>query len=306
MAMNAAMARMRRAQEQDDARPTMNSSTKFASVARRFSIEATRPKPDEIDAVAARVPAGTEIYLTAVPTQTQDELVTAACNVRRAGLEPVVHVAARRLQSADSLSNLVTRLNGEAGLRRLLVIGGDVDPVGPFADALAVIQKGRLRESGVKRIGIGAYPEGHPHIAPERLEAALDEKIAAAAAQGLDVYLVSQFSFSPERIVAWLKQLRACGIDRPASVGMVGPTSVTALIRFAKRCGVSTSLRGLMSGAATALIGNVGPDRIIEALDSAQGPIGDANPHYFTFGNLVATAEYASAMAKKQTAGVVA
>jgi methylenetetrahydrofolate reductase (NADPH) len=305
MARKAAMARMRRAQVQDDAY-SMDPNTMPVTVARRFSVEATRPKPEEIEAVAARVPAGTEVYLTAVPTQTQDELVTAASNARRAGLEPVVHVAARRLQSAEVLSDLVARLNGEAGLRRLLVIGGDVDPVGPFADALAVIQKGKLREAGIERVGIGAYPEGHPHIPPERLEAALDEKIAAAAAQGLDVHLVSQFSFSPDRVVAWLKQLRACGIDRPVSVGMVGPTSVTALIRFAKRCGVSTSLRGLMSGAATALIGNVGPDRIVEALDAAQGSIGDVHPHYFTFGNLVATAEYASAMAKKQTANVVA
>jgi methylenetetrahydrofolate reductase (NADPH) len=290
---------MHHAQRQEDARLTIDPNPMPTTVARRFSIEATRPKPEEIAAVAARVPAGTEIYLTAVPTQTQDELVAAAHNVRRAGLEPVVHVAARRLPSAQTLADLLARLHGEADLRRLLVIGGDVDPVGPFADALAVIQKGRLREAGIERIGIGAYPEGHPHIAPARLEAALDEKIAAAAAQGLDVYLTSQFSFSPERIVAWLKQLRACGIDRPVSVGMVGPTSVTALIRFAKRCGVSTSLRGLMSGAATALIGNVGPDRIIDGLDAAQGPIGDVHPHYFTFGNLVATAEYASTMARK-------
>lgn len=299
MARNAAIARMHHAQRQEDARLTIDPNPMPTTVARRFSIEATRPKPEEIAAVAARVPAGTEIYLTAVPTQTQDELVAAAHNVRRAGLEPVVHVAARRLPSAQTLADLLARLHGEADLRRLLVIGGDVDPVGPFADALAVIQKGRLRDAGIERIGIGAYPEGHPHIAPARLEAALDEKIAAAAAQGLDVYLTSQFSFSPERIVAWLKQLRACGIDRPVSVGMVGPTSVTALIRFAKRCGVSTSLRGLMSGAATALIGNVGPDRIIDGLDAAQGPIGDVHPHYFTFGNLAATAEYASTMARK-------
>jgi methylenetetrahydrofolate reductase (NADPH) len=204
------------------------------------------------------------------------------------------------------LSVRLARLHGEADLRRLLVIGGDVDPVGPFADALAVIQKGRLREAGIEEIGIGAYPEGHPHIPAERLEASLDEKIAAAAAQGLRIKLVSQFSFSPERIVAWLKQLRACGINRPVSVGMVGPTSVPSLIRFAKRCGVSTSLRGLMSGAATALIGNVGPDRIIEALDRERDAIGEAQPHYFTFGNLIATAEYASAMARKHGAEVVA
>jgi methylenetetrahydrofolate reductase (NADPH) len=306
MARNAAIARMHHAQRQEYARLTTDPTPKPTTVARRFSIEATRPKPEEIEAVAARVPTGTEIYLTAVPTQTRDELVTAARNVRRAGLEPVVHVAARRLDTIQALGGLLTRLTGEADLRRLLVIGGDVDPVGPFADALAVIQKGKLREAGIERIGIGAYPEGHPHISPERLEAALDEKIAAAAAQGLDVYLASQFSFSPERIVAWLKQLRACGIDRPVSVGMVGPTSVTALIRFAKRCGVSTSLRGLMSGAATALIGNVGPDRLIEALDVAQGPIGDVHPHYFTFGNLIATADYASAMARKNATAAIA
>ena len=86
-----------------------------------------------------------------------------------------------------------------------------------------VIQKGRLREAGIEEIGIGAYPEGHPRIAAGRLEAALDEKIAAAMAQGLRLHIVSQFSFSPERILAWLKRLRACGIATPVKVGMAGP-----------------------------------------------------------------------------------
>ena len=35
-------------------------------------------------------------------------------------------------------------------IRALLVIGGNVDPRGPFADALSVIQKGRLREAGIE------------------------------------------------------------------------------------------------------------------------------------------------------------
>lgn len=272
------------------------------TIARRFSVETTRPKPGEIDAVAAAVAKGAELYITAVPTQTEDELVAAAANARRAGLEPVIHIAARRTASVEQLGNLLKRLHGEADVRRLLVIGGDIDPIGPFADALAVIQKGRLREAGIEQIGIGAYPEGHPTIPLERLSASLDEKIAAAVAQGLEVKLVSQFSFSPDDIVGWLKKLRAKGIVQPVSVGMVGPTSVPALIRFAKRCGVGTSLKGLMSGAASALLGNVGPDRIIEALNAAQGAIGDVQPHYFTFGNLVATAEYGTAMAGKETA----
>ena len=150
------------------------------------------------------------------------------------------------------MQSLLAGLRGEADVRRLLVIGGDVDSAEPFPDALAVIQKGRLREAGIAEIGIGAYPEGHSRIPAGRLEAALDEKIAAGTAQGLRVHIVSQFSFSPERIVAWLKHLRACGIAMPVKVGMAGPTSVPALLRYARRCGVNASLRGLMSGAAPA------------------------------------------------------
>lgn len=258
----------------------------------KFSLEATRPSAAEIIALAEIVPPATPIYFSAVPTITRQEVVGAAASLRKAGLEPVIHIAARRLASVASLQEMLAELRGEADVRRLLVIGGDVDAPGAFADALAVIQKGRLRESGIEEIGVGAYPEGHPRIPSARLEASLDEKIAAAAAQGLRVHIVSQFSFSPERILAWLRQLRACGIAKPVKIGMAGPTSVPALLRYAKRCGVTASLRGLVSGVAGALVGHVGPDRIIETL-SAAGDVGDVAPHYFSFGGALETARYA-------------
>ena len=258
-----------------------------------FSIEATRPNVGEIAQVADILPRATPVYFSAVPTLTPAEIVTAATALRTAGLEPVIHIAARRVASASALQDLFARLRGEADVRRLLVIGGDIEAAGPFTDALAVIQKGGLRAAGFEEIGIGAYPEGHPRIPPGRLEAALDEKIASAAAQGLRVHIVSQFSFSAERIIAWLKQLRAGGIANPVKIGLAGPTSVTALLRYAKRCGVNASLRGLMSGAAAALVGNVGPDRILAALATVRSELGDVHPHYFSFGGLVDTARYA-------------
>jgi methylenetetrahydrofolate reductase (NADPH) len=257
-----------------------------AGFARNFSIEATRPNAAEIATLAEILPHATPVYFSAVPTIEPHELVIAAASLRRAGLEPVVHIAARRMCTASDLQDLLGRLRGEADVKRLLVIGGDVDTLGPFPDALSVIQKGRLREAGIEEIGIGAYPEGHPRIGAGRLEAALDQKLAAAAAQDLRVHIVSQFSFSPERILAWLKQLRACGITRPVKVGMAGPTSMPALLRYAKRCGVAASLRGLMSGAGGA------PDRIIATLSAASG-LGDIAPHYFSFGGTVETARYA-------------
>lgn len=260
--------------------------------ARRFSLEATRPDADEVARLAAILPAGTRVYVSAVPTVGPAELISIAANLRKAGLEPVAHIAARRLPGAGVLQDLLAGLRGEADVRRLLVIGGDVDPVGPFGDALAIIRKGRLREAGIEEIGIGAYPEGHPRISAGRLEAALDEKLAVAAALGLRAHIVSQFSFAPDRIVTWLKQLRTCGIATPVKVGLAGPTSVPALLRFAKRCGVNASLRGLMSGVATSLIGHVGPDRIVDTL-AARDDLGDIAPHYFSFGGTIETARYA-------------
>ena len=264
-----------------------------------FSLEVTRPSAAEIAALADVLPRGTPVYFSAVPTLTAQELVAGAALLRKGGLEPVVHIAARRIPAAVDLQDLLIRLHAEADVRRLLVIGGDVDSTGPFTDALAVIQKGRLREAGIDEIGIASYPVGHVRIPPDRMEAALDQKIAAARAAGLRVHIVSQFSFAPDAVVAWLKRLRACGIAVPVKVGMAGPTSFTALLRYAKRCGVNASLRGLASGAGAGLIGNVGPDRIIDALAAATGDIGNAAPHYFSFGGVIETARYARAAAER-------
>lgn len=262
-----------------------------------FSIEATRPREAEIVALAEVLKPGTPVYLSAVPNMDAAELIGTSKRLRLAGLEPIAHIAARRFASAGQLHELLMALRGEAAVRQLLVIGGDIEPGGPFADALAVIQKAGLRDLGFEDIGIAAHPEGHSSIPPGRLEAALDEKIASATAQGLRTHIVSQFSFSPDRVLTWLRHLRACGIAAPVKVGMAGPTSVPALLRYAKRCGVAASLRGLVSGVGAGLVGQittgtVGPGRLIEALAQADN-LGDIAPHYFSFGGVVETACYA-------------
>src|SRR5690348_6516495 len=100
--------------------------------AARFSVEATRPTADEIGKLRDVLPRGNEVYLIAIPKFTEDDLVLAAKRLREAGLEPVVHIAARMLPDANTLSNLLARLRGEANVRRLLVIGGDAAQAGPY------------------------------------------------------------------------------------------------------------------------------------------------------------------------------
>lgn len=279
-----------------------DSADAAAAFAHGYTIEATRPKAAEIAAVAAIVGSGREFYLSSVPTQTLPELADLAAQTRRAGLEPVVHLAARRLTSKAELDDFLARLRGEADVRRVLVIAGDVDQAGPYADALDVIRNGRLREAGIENIGISGYPEGHAHIAADKIDAALPAKLSASTDAGLRVHIVSQFAFDAAPILAWLKRLRARGVTAPVQIGMAGPTSLTALLRYAKRCGVNASMRGMATGAAAGLFGNVGPDKIVEALAAEAAGLGAIAPHYFSFGGVADTARYAHNMASRMAA----
>ncbi|PJI51621.1 5,10-methylenetetrahydrofolate reductase, partial [Methylobacterium radiotolerans] len=52
----------------------------------------------------------------------------------------------------------------------LFAVGGDpAAPEGPYEDSLAVITSGVLQQYGVREVGIGGYPEGHPDISKETL-----------------------------------------------------------------------------------------------------------------------------------------
>lgn len=258
----------------------------------RFSLEATRPSVPEVAEVAGLLGAGGVLYLSSVPSQPLAELAATAALVRRAGLEPVVHLPARRFSSVIEFDAFLARTRGEADLRRVLVIAGDNFKAGVFTDALAVIRSGALQKAGIEEIGVAGYPEGHPIIAAADIERALHAKIAAASTTGLRLHVVSQFCFAPDAIIGWLSRLRGSGVTAPVKVGMAGPASLAALLRYAKRCGVGASLRGLMSGAASGLLGHVGPDRILAALATG-GALGDIAPHYFSFGGVMATARYA-------------
>jgi len=274
-------------------------SARAAAFVGNYSIEATRPSAADIEAVAAHSGTGRSLYLSAVPAQSLGDLASVAAQVRRAGLEPVVHVPARRFTSKAELIEILARLRGEADVRRLLMLAGEFDPPGPFADALAAIRDGGLRDAGIEEIGITGYPEGHPRIGNAQLAAAMADKIAAAREQGLRLHIVTQFAFSAGPIAAWLRNLRAGGIDLPVRIGLAGPTSLTALLRYAKRCGVNASMRGLASGAAASLIGHVGPEMIIDELCAESAELGEIAVHYFSFGGIADTARYAQKQAAR-------
>jgi methylenetetrahydrofolate reductase (NADPH) len=277
-----------------------NEAAQIAELVRLASFEATRPSDAEIDALAAAAARGAPVYVSAVPGRPPHEQVAVARRLVARGFEPVPHIAARNFASAIELDHHLARLVDEAGVRRLLVIGGDRDaPAGHFHHAIEVIESGLAQNRGIREIGIAAYPEGHPRVAQTEIDRALAAKIEAAAATGLSVHIVTQFAFSPAPVLAFVARLRDLGIELPVRVGVAGPASVATLMRFAAICGVAASARALArnAGLGKHLFGTNAPDAIVRALAGTREALGDVAPHFFTFGGLSATARWAAAAA---------
>ena len=271
--------------------------TRIAAFVEGFSVEATRPSAADIAALAGVLARGARVYVSAVPHRPAEESIAAAIRLRAAGFEPVPHVAVRNFASAGALDDFLARLSGEADVRHALVVAGDRTECGPFRRALDAIDSGVFRRRGFRGLGIAGYPEGHPKIGNDELMRALGEKIAAAEATGLTVEIVTQFCFDAGAILNYVGRLRAFGFEQALRIGLVGPTSLSALLRYAGRCGVRASAQALAqrSGMLRQLFALTVPDDLIRVLAEA-APSG-VHVHFFSFGGLPATARWARAVA---------
>ncbi len=273
---------------------------RIAAFAAQASFEVTRLAAADIDALRSSAARETRVYVSAVPSRPPGERIDTAARLGAAGVEPVPHVVARSFASHADLDRHLGRLVDEAGVRRVLVIGGDqAVPAGPFHAALEVIDSGLLQARGIVEIGIAGYPDGHPRLGTSDLDRALVAKAEAAIETGLGVHIVTQFGFSSATITAWIARLRDQGIDHPVRIGLAGPATLAGLMRYARVCGVSVSAQGLArnTGLAKHLFGMVTPDAVLRPLAEAAAELGDVAPHIFSFGGLATAVRWAAAAA---------
>ena len=263
---------------------------------RDFSIEITARDHDKVDLLCGRIPDRTPVSITFLPGEGFESRVLAACRVRKAGFTPVPHISARRLGSANELESFLSALTVEASVDRVFVVAGDIaEPAGPFRDALAIIRSGALARHGIVEVGITGYPEGHPGISSAALDRALFDKLEALEVAGQRGWIATQFSFDADPVLRWLKDLRM-RTAVPVRVGIAGPASIKALLRFASRCGVGVSAKVMAKyGLSLAhLLGSAGPGPLIEELRERLKPDahGDVRLHFYPFGGLEKTAEW--------------
>ncbi len=264
------------------------------------SLEMTPVRPQDVHSFATLLPADARVYVAHLPGRALAQSHGALRAIRAAGLEPVVHIAARRLASRADLTSFLERAAAETGLSTVLALGGDEpQPLGPYASASEMLREGTLSRHGIRQVGLGGYPEGHPRIPQPVIDEALSQKVALAADQGLDAYVVTQFSFAPARVVQYCAELDRKFPGLPVHVGLAGPTDAGTLLRYAQRCGVIASLRGLRAQGmgAMRLISHSDPAEQVAMIARyclGRRTCNVAGVHLYSFGGPRKTAEWIS------------
>lgn len=262
------------------------------------SVEISIESRGEIPAIAALLPVGTRVYVNHSPRHSLADALPTLEALHRAELDPVPHIAARRVLSRAEVRTFLDQATAQCGVTKVLLVGGDdPQPHGPYDSGTALLRDGVFGDSDIREVGVPGYPEGHPRIPGELVRKALRDKLALAAEQGLGIHVVSQFSFSPQRVVEYCSALSHEHPGLSLYVGIAGPVEPLKLLRFAQRCGVSASLRALKDQGmgAIKLATHTDPDEqlsVVARYCSTQPSCNVVGVHLFSFGSADRSAEW--------------
>jgi methylenetetrahydrofolate reductase (NADPH) len=270
--------------------PDQASSRELAALLPSASVEVSshgRQLPELRDNFAP----GTDVTITFLPGDNYRHNIETSAALRRAGFNPVPHIAAREMPSRDVLDDFLARARGEAAVTRILLIAGDVAAAkGPFRSSLDICASGLIEQHGIGSVSVAGHPEGHPFLKTADAFKVLGIWRDWGRERSIRVDVVTQFCFESAPILGWIGELDARGIDLPVIVGLAGPATPATLTKFALRCGIGNSIRALRGqiGRFGRLLTDTGPDDVVRGLRSA--PAGAtasiAGFHLFPFGGL--------------------
>jgi methylenetetrahydrofolate reductase (NADPH) len=260
----------------------MEERTGMASVARFETLPFA-----SLDAEVEEVEAPLTLTVTCSPRHGIDHTLDVAAALRERGHAVIPHVAARMIAGEAHLETLLARLRA-ADIDEIFLVGGDQqEPLGPYASSLDLLTAIREHSDGPGRIGVTAYPEGHPAIHDDVLLADLHAK------QALADYATTQMCFDFTALVGWLRSMREGGIELPIYLGLPGVVDRRRLLEISLRVGVGTSVSFLRKQRGISrLVGNgrhVARSLLEQATLLIGSDLGVAGVHMFTFNRLVTT-----------------
>ena len=288
--------------------PSTTPRAALRDLARGASVEILPGQLPSPEVLAGHLPRATSVYIPYPPKGRWPDTIAACEQALAAGMKPVPHLPARSVRSAGELDDWLASVV-ETGVDAVMLVAGDrATPAGPYPDAPALLDSGLLAEHGLRRLGVTSYPEGHPLIAQADLDEALRRKMEYARATGSELWIVTQFVFSPSPALAWLERIRPAGCTLPVRIGIPGPVALGALIGYAVRSGVVASARALKRKPGIArLAGRWSPTPVALALArhlASRDETASVDIHLFTFGGLADAAEWLSNLRKRDQLAV--
>jgi methylenetetrahydrofolate reductase (NADPH) len=236
------------------------------------------------------LPARSVITVTASPRKGLEATFALSEELAKQGFNVVPHITARQVRDKSHLREIVDRMSA-GGFEDVFVIGGDiVEPVGNYDSSGMLIADMAEMDNRPRRIGVAAYPEGHPLIKREALVQALMSK------QPLVNYMVTQICFDPRIIGKWLAEIRSNGITLPAYIGIPGILKRSKLLEISLKVGVGDSTRFLKnhwSMMARLLRHDMyNPDNLIRKIKGLGGDMAVAGFHIYTFNQCLSTRQW--------------
>jgi methylenetetrahydrofolate reductase (NADPH) len=198
----------------------------------------------EAEAASAGRPLA--ITVTCSPRHGVDHTLDVAARMAQLGHQVVPHIAARTIRDIEHLDALLERLAATDIGDVFLIAGDSTEPTGPFDSAVELLPLLARHPQRPRRIGVAAYPEGHPLIDPRTLRQSLERKAQLAD------YIVTQMCFDSEAVTKWLLATRADGVALPVYVGLPGDVDRRRLLEVSMRVGVGTSIGFCASSVASA------------------------------------------------------
>jgi methylenetetrahydrofolate reductase (NADPH) len=250
---------------------------------------------------AERLDGPERLTVTSSPKHGSDHMVDMTLQLAALGHTVTPHLAARSVASADHLDEILERLAG-AGTRDVFVVGGDgAEVAGPYDSAGALLEALSAHPLRPAMIGIAGYPEGHPLISTQELEASLRSKAEVAD------YIVTQLCSDVGALTSWLDGIRTGGVTLPLYVGAAGPVERRRLIEISLRIGVGPSLRYLRKQRGVTRLFRRSSDSASSFARGASGALADpalnvAGFHVFTFNELVSSVDWAQGLRAASTA----
>ena len=238
------------------------------------------------------------VYVTFLPGSDSKDTIIACERLKQEGYAPIPHIAARSVQSEAMLNQLLEGFSALSIDQALLIAGGVDQPLGPYHSSLDILKLGLFEQYGFRKIGLAGHPEGSPDIPEPEILQALRDKNAYAADSSIEFYLVTQFCFEAEPIIAWDRHIRAEANNRlPIHIGIPGLATLKTLLKHAQACGIGASMRVLTRQAgnlAKLLVVNE-PDKLTRDLANyrANDPqCGITGCHLYPLGGVKKSADW--------------